>query len=294
MTVDIMLPYYGDVGLMQDAVRSVLAQNHEDWRLTVVDDGYPDDSVAEWFGALDDKRVRYFRNQEKLGAQENHRNSLSYVDHELFVIMGADDVMLPNYLDVVLRLHKEVPEAAIIQPGVQIIDERGVEIRTLVDSVKRYFAPSGSGRRVLSGESLARSLIHGNWLYNPSLCWRSDVLDTVPPRENVDVFDLGFPLDVIVAGGTMVVDDTLCFKYRRHRSSSWSKASRGTRFPEERRFFRAVAQQMNELGWHSAERAARLHITSRLHAAVQLPTAARRRDRRAFRGLSRHVFTGFR
>jgi hypothetical protein len=30
-TLDIMMPYYGDVGLMQDAVRSVLAQEDSDW-----------------------------------------------------------------------------------------------------------------------------------------------------------------------------------------------------------------------------------------------------------------------
>jgi len=38
-TIDIMLPYYGDVALMQNAVRSVIAQSDPDWRLTVVDDG---------------------------------------------------------------------------------------------------------------------------------------------------------------------------------------------------------------------------------------------------------------
>lgn len=291
MTVDIMLPYYGDVGLMQDAVRSVLAQNHGDWRLTVVDDGSPDDSVAAWLDSLNDERVRYFRNQERLGAQPNHRHCLSYVEHDLFVIMGADDMMLPNYLDVVLRLHEVAPEAAIIQPGVQIIDQRGAEIRTLVDTVKKWCVPPGSGRRVLGGESLATSLLRGNWLYNPSLCWQRSALDMVSLRDDVNVFDLALPLDVIAAGGKLVIDDTLCFKYRRHRSSSWSKANTGIRFPKERRFFLEVAQDMDSLGWHRAARAARMHISSRLHAAVQLPVAARRRDPSAVRNLSQHIFS---
>ena len=39
-TVDIMLPYYGPVDLVQAAVCSVLGQQDPDWRLTVVDDGY--------------------------------------------------------------------------------------------------------------------------------------------------------------------------------------------------------------------------------------------------------------
>ncbi|MQA15653.1 MAG: glycosyltransferase [Pseudonocardiaceae bacterium] len=292
MTVDIMLPYYGDVALMQSAVRSVLSQNHEDWRLTVVDDGYPDTSVPSWFAALGDERVRYFRNEEKLGAQGNHRRCLGYVKHDLFVVMGADDVMLPNYLDVVLGLYAAVPEAAIIQPGVQVIDDRGVEVRTLGDTVKKWYAPRGRGSRVLSGEPLATSLLRGNWLYNPSLCWRTSALDEVRFRENVDVFDLALPLDVVAAGESMVVDDTLCFKYRRHRSSSsWSRVSMGSRFPEERRFFLAIAEEMDSLGWHRAARAARIHLSSRLNAACQLPLAARRRDRTAVRSLSRHVLS---
>ncbi|MFD0330113.1 glycosyltransferase [Streptacidiphilus monticola] len=50
---DILLPYYGDVGQMQDAVRSVLAQDGDDWRLTVVDDGR-EPGVPEWFEELAD------------------------------------------------------------------------------------------------------------------------------------------------------------------------------------------------------------------------------------------------
>jgi len=49
-------------------VRSVLEQRDPDWRLTVVDDGYPDGSVPGWFAGLGDDRVRYHRNETNLGA----------------------------------------------------------------------------------------------------------------------------------------------------------------------------------------------------------------------------------
>ena len=54
MTVDVLFPYYGDVELMKLAVRSVLNQEYTDFRLVVVDDGYPDDSIPGWFEALGD------------------------------------------------------------------------------------------------------------------------------------------------------------------------------------------------------------------------------------------------
>ena len=46
-TVDVMLPHYGRLDLVQDTVRSVLAQDDPHWRLTVVDDSgdLPDEGL---------------------------------------------------------------------------------------------------------------------------------------------------------------------------------------------------------------------------------------------------------
>ena len=283
-----MLPFYGDPGLLRRAVRSVLEQRDPDWRLTVVDDGYPDDTIEPWFAGLGDERVRYRRNAVNLGAQPNNRYCLELVEHELFVMMGADDLMLPHYLETVRALHAAHQDAAFVQPGVEVIDEHDRPVRPLVDVVKRWLAPGGTGPRVVRGEALAASLLRGNWLYNPSLCWRTAALGEIP--ESADVFDLALPLDVIAAGGALVVDDVVCFRYRRHRTSdSGSGATAGNRFPEEKRFFAAAALRMDARGWPRAAAAARGHLTSRLNAAVQLPGAVARRDAGAARVLGSHL-----
>lgn len=72
MTVDILFPYYGDVAMMKQAVLSVVGQTNPDWRLIVVDDGYPDDSIPGWFESLKDERITYMRNETNLGANANH------------------------------------------------------------------------------------------------------------------------------------------------------------------------------------------------------------------------------
>jgi glycosyltransferase involved in cell wall biosynthesis len=289
MTVDIMLPFYGDPQLLRRAVESVLAQNRSDWRMTVVDDGYPDSSVADWFASLDDGRVRYRRNRTRLGAQANNRWCLDAVELDFFVMMGADDLMLPGYLDTVLDLHSRHPSAAVVQPGVAVIDGEDRTVRTLADSVKRMISP-GRGLRELRGEGLAVSLLRGNWLYNPSLCWRTSALDTITLRESTDVFDLALPLDVVAAGGSIVIDDEVCFRYRRHRTSdSGSAAVRGDRFTEEARFFRRAEADMAARGWFRAAKAARRHFSSRLNAACQVPGALSRRDTAALRVLGRHL-----
>lgn len=290
--VDILLPYYGDVELMKLAVQSVVRQDNPRWRLTVVDDGYPDESIPGWFAGLQHERVRYFRNERNLGANGNYNLCLTKVEHELVVVMGADDVMLPNYVDVVLAAHERAPHAAVIQPGVTVIDEDGDPSGGLVDWAKQnIYAPRVRGHRVLAGEALAVSLLRGDWLYFPSLCWKADEITRRGFRAGLDVVqDLALVIDIVADGGSLVVDDTVCFQYRRHRrsDSSW-RAVEGTRFVEERRYFLEAARQMDALGWRRAARVARRHVSSRLNAATLLPQAVRRRHVSGTRTLMGHV-----
>ena len=292
MGVDVLLPYYGPVDLMQLAVRSILDQQYSDWILTVVDDGFPDPGIPEWFAGLGDERVRYHRNEKNLGANGNYRKALTFVTQEHVVMMGADDVMLPNYLATVVSALDAHPEAAFAQPGVEVIDENGVPSVGLVDRAKVFYAPHVDGRRVMTGEEIATSLLRGNWLYFPSICWRADAITSTGFREGLDVVqDLALALDIIRAGGSLVVDATICFRYRRHRSSdsSW-RALEGSRFTEERLFFEQVAREMATHGWPRAARTARLHVSSRINAAALLPRAARRRRWSGVRTLARHAF----
>jgi glycosyltransferase involved in cell wall biosynthesis len=296
VTVDVLLPYYGDVAMMKQAVESVLRQNNPDWTLTIVDDGYPDESLPGYFAGLaaSDTRITYVRNEQNLGANGNYRKAVGFVRNELAVVMGADDVMLPNYLDCVLRAHERFPQAQIIQPGVEVIDENGVVGRPgLVDRIKGVLSPRGTGTRLLAGEALAVSLMRGNWLYFPSIAWQSEALVRTNFREGLNVVqDLALALDLIKAGGAMAVDDEICFQYRRHRQSdsSW-RALEGTRFIEERGFFEAMADEFEAIGWRRAARTARLHLTSRLNAATLLPKAYQSKQTEGVKNLREHVLS---
>ena len=293
MTVDVLLPYYGDVAMMKQAVESILGQTSQDWTLTVLDDRYPDESIPGYFGVLaaQDPRITYLRNEENLGANGNYRKALTFVRHELAVVMGADDVMLANYLETVVAAHEQFPSAQIIQPGVEVIDELGQPGMGLVDRMKRVYSPRVQGRRLLSGEPLAISLMRANWLYFPSICWKSDALVATNFREGLDVVqDLALALDLIKAGGGLVVDSSVCFQYRRHRESDSSlRALQGTRFIEEREFFTGMADEFEAIGWRRAARTARLHLSSRLNAATLLPKAWRTKQHQGVRNLRQHV-----
>ena len=290
MTVDILFPFYGDVAMMKEAVRSVLRQTDPDWRLIVVDDGYPDDSIPGWFDSLGDTRVTYMRNETNLGANGNYRKCLTFVENPLVQVMGADDVMLPNYVQWLVRAARRCPEASIFQPGVFVIDEHGAPSRTMVERVKGFYMPPRIPQ-VLRGEALAVSILRGDWLYFPSLAWRAETILGIGFREGYDVVqDVALVCDVAMQGGGLLYDPTVAFLYRRHSGSdsSW-RALEGTRFGEERRFFLQMASEMEARGWRRAARVSRLHVSSRLHAAALLVKAARARNSVGVRNLAKHI-----
>jgi glycosyltransferase involved in cell wall biosynthesis len=287
--IDILLPFYGQPELMRLAVRSVLDQDTTGWRLVIVDDCYPDEEVSDWLASLEGPTVVYLRNEETLGVNGNFRRALSLATAEHVVFMGCDDVLEPGYVAAVQATLAEHPGAAIVCPRVQVIDDEGRASEPLVDRVKRFLRPDGPA--VLSGEDALVSLMSGNWTYFPSLCWRRDLIADIDFRPQYGVvLDLGLLVDVLVEGGELVVIPDRVFRYRRHAGSeSATKTVVGGRFEEERHYFSSISTELDRRGLRRAARAARGHVTSRLHAAALLPVAARNRDPAAVARLLRHA-----
>ncbi|MBP3044626.1 glycosyltransferase family 2 protein [Arthrobacter jiangjiafuii] len=292
--VDILLPYYGEEELMRQSVLSIKAQHRTDWRLIVLDDAYPHAQPQAWFNSLCDPRIYYERNTENLGANRNFQKALNLAQAPVVVMMGADDIMLPTYLDEVLGLLASHPEATVIQPGVRVIDGEGLPVSSLADTVKSLVRPSSDRPVTLAGEQMAASLLHAGWHYFPSLAWRLEKIRKFGFRPEYDVVqDLALLMDIAASGGSMVVaSKNVVFSYRRHAASDSSvRAVDGRRFDEERRFFREQADRFAGMGWHRASRAARLHWTSRLHAVSLLLRSLPRPTIARTRVLGRHALT---
>jgi glycosyltransferase involved in cell wall biosynthesis len=288
--IDILLPFYGDPAHLRAAVASVLAQTSDDWRLLVVDDCYPGESVREWLLELGDHRISYWRNEHNLGVNRNFQRCLELAEADRVCFLGCDDLMLPRYVEVVGTAARE-SGAAMVQAGVRVIDDLGRPVRTLTDGVKRRLTPPVTQRVTLSGQQFARRLLLGNWTYFPAICWDRERVLSHGFRPGLDVaLDLALILDLVADGEEFLLLEEVCFSYRRHDGSASSLAAVDTRrFDEERAFFVEAEQRFQRAGWPRAARAARLHATSRLHAAALLPSAVRTRDGQAVRSLIRHL-----
>ncbi len=293
MTLEIFVPFWGEPALLFETVDSVRAQRNPHWRLIVLDDCYPDDSVPAYFDALEDDRVTYIRNETNLGITENYREAIRRATTEYITILGCDDLLHPGYVDVILRTIAAVPHADVIQPGVQVIDEHGRIIEPLADRVKQGFlAPrGGEGIAVLTGERMATSLIRGDWLYWPSLAFRTETLQRIDFRGGLPIIqDLALLMDIAFEGGTLAYNPTVAFSYRRHGGSASQKTLLdGRRFRDERTYYAQARRLAAAHGWRRTQRAARARVMSRLHALSELPGVIRHGTRPGIESTLAHI-----
>ncbi|GEP33003.1 hypothetical protein NSZ01_07710 [Nocardioides szechwanensis] len=289
--IEILIAHYGDEGQLHEAVTSVLTQSDPRWRLRIVDDS-PTESVGSWASGLPAEQVVYEANPIRLGVAGNLQRCLAHASCEWVVFLGCDDLLHADYVARMHSLIESFPQATVILPGVEIIDGAGAPHLPTTDRVKRLLNPVGTSPVLLSGEPLLAGLMRGNWTYFPAMAWRRRTIAETGFRQDLPTtLDLALLAEVILGGGELLVDPRPVFSYRRHAASASSvTAANSERFVEERRLFEELARNSRAMGWDRADRAARRHLTSRLHAMTLLPRALRRRDGAMSRVLARHTF----
>lgn len=294
MTIEIFVPFWGEPDLLYKTVDSVLAQNRSDWKLIILDDQYPDLTVAEHFAAVDDERITYIRNEKNLGITDNYREAIRLASTEFITILGCDDLLHPNYLDVINRTIDAFGDVDVIQPGVEVIDESGVVGTPLVDKVKKgMLAPKISdGVAILRGEAMATSLIRGDWLYWPSLTFRTSTLKRIDFRDGLPIIqDLALLMDIAFEGGALAYTPEIAFSYRRHSASASQKTILdGRRFRDERTYYKQAIALAKQHGWGRTSRTARVRLMSRLHAITEIPGVIRHGNAAGLQSTLAHIF----
>lgn len=264
--VDILLTYWGDPELFHYTVESVLAQSSPNWRLLIFDDCYPSDLAQTYIATLADDRITYFRHIKNIGITANFNYAINNATSEYCILIGCDDIMLPNYIETAIS---NIGTADFYQPGVDVINEDGKVYLPLGDRIKRILHPKKS--TMLSGEKLATSLCHGNWLYFPSILWKTNTIKKYGFNTKYKIVeDVILELNIIKDNGTLYFDTTTTFQYRRFSQSlsSIEKSKDGIRFSEENAVYNDMAKIFKNMGWNNASRAAKWRITSRINSIL--------------------------
>ncbi|MGZ4723599.1 MAG: glycosyltransferase family 2 protein [Ilumatobacteraceae bacterium] len=272
LRICIALPYFSNLEYLETALRSLIAQSDPHWTGIVVDDASPELGAEAVVAALADSRVRYVRNERNLGISANFNRCLELgaANAEIVTVFHADDELEPGYVAAVVDAHRSFPTAAVVAPKVTVVGSSGRPTRTLGDTVKQMMWP----RRlptVLAGDGGLVRLMHGLFLYTPSLSYRVELLPDVRFDQRWrQVQDLDFYARVLLEGGSIALVPDRVYRYRRHDATMTAQNSRSlVRLCEEVAISREVAVAARNKGWRRSARAARLRLTIRLNGLVE-------------------------
>ena len=118
--VSILIPVYNRVKLIDECVQSALDQTYSNFEVVVVDNA-SDDGTWEICKqlALQDSRVRVFRNNSNIGPVRNWRRCVEEAKGEFSKILFSDDTLEPDCLaEMVLTL--EDPDVSLVYCAAKI------------------------------------------------------------------------------------------------------------------------------------------------------------------------------
>lgn len=284
------IPFYGGIGYLNSALRSLQSQTLTEWKAIVVDDAGPE-SADELVARLVDPRIRYVRNDTNLGLAGNWNKAMLLADTEFVTLFHCDDELEPHYADTMIGLMDRHPRVIAGHCVVYLMDENGQPTRTLADTVKSWLTPRFTGDHLTSGDEGLQSLLRANWIFCPTLCYRREVLGE-PPFEVKWRFvpDLAFLADALLKGYEVVGTGDIAYRYRRHGLNQTSQLTRElTRFDEELQLYGELVRLASSIGWRRSASTARRAVVLRLHLVVTAIQSLIRGDLGRFRKALRLV-----
>lgn len=119
-SVSVVIPLYNKALYIKKTINSVLSQSFQNFELIVVDDGSTDNG-AEIVRSFQDPRICLIQ-QDNAGVSAARNRGIKEARTELIAFLDADDEWKPSFLETVLRLRREYPEAGAYATGIESYD----------------------------------------------------------------------------------------------------------------------------------------------------------------------------
>lgn len=130
------MPLYNKEPHVKRALDSVINQTVQDFEIIVVNDGSTDKS-ADVVKSYTDARIR-LTNQKNAGVSAARNRGINEAKSELIAFLDADDEWMPNYLETILKLRKNYPDAGMYVTSLKtefidnVLLDKDKELRKLI------------------------------------------------------------------------------------------------------------------------------------------------------------------
>jgi glycosyltransferase involved in cell wall biosynthesis len=122
--ISVIIPCYNQASFLAEAIDSVLRQSFQNTSIIVVNDGSTDDTDAVIGKYPCVSRI----SQPNSGLAAARNSGLKASQGRYAVFLDADDVLLPNALEIGVRMLNDHPEWAFVSGGFRYVAENGSAI----------------------------------------------------------------------------------------------------------------------------------------------------------------------
>lgn len=128
--VSIGLPVFNGENYLPEALDSLVSQTFSDVEIIVSDNASTDgtEDICRSYAARD-RRIRYFRNEENLGAARNFNRVFELASGEYFKWASHDDLCAPEYLERCVEPLDRDASLILCHSRTSEIDEQGTVVR---------------------------------------------------------------------------------------------------------------------------------------------------------------------
>ncbi|MGK0303263.1 MAG: glycosyltransferase involved in cell wall biosynthesis, partial [Planctomycetota bacterium] len=125
--ITVLIPSYRHEDFIEEALHSVLAQQYGNFKVLVVDDRSPDDTVARARGVAD-ARIDVRVNPENLGLGSSVLAALAHIDTPYVALLNSDDLFHPDRLGKCRDVLAQDDSVQLVTTGIQLVDQDGGQL----------------------------------------------------------------------------------------------------------------------------------------------------------------------
>jgi len=211
--ISVCIPTYNHAHFLEDATGSVLGQTFSDLELIIVDNCSTDNTrdIVEKYTALD-SRIKYYWNEENIGAQNNFNRCLQYAAGEYVKILCADDLLEPTCLEKSADILDSHPLVTLVASARLLVTEDLQVIGTWAYSPKPELT---DGVEVIN-----KCLVYSNLIGEPSaVMFRKKHAQRGFDTRYKQLIDLEMWFHLLEQGSFAYIPETLC-KFRQHKGQN--------------------------------------------------------------------------
>jgi glycosyltransferase involved in cell wall biosynthesis len=211
--VSVNLPCYRQLAVARRAVESIRSQTYSNVEITLFDDAASDD-YREYVESLGDPRVRYYRNEDRLGAMKNMFAAMTAGSGEYTMAFHEDDLLSKGYIAAAVGILQTNPSCGFV--ACQLNEFSQDPPPSVLDST----VPHPAYEKFATSAEVVRGILRGT--ADPmfgSVVYRRTALDGVVADHGryATLVDRPFLLSIVERGWTAAVIREPMVWYRQHQ-----------------------------------------------------------------------------